>query len=327
MAKIKMRCGRCSKKFTASSTKQTFCPECEAKVRAERSAAKAATTKPAGAPAAQAPKIVGPGAGILVPGLVATSADAPPEPGNLGLGHGPGHGHGAHQPREGQGGTPRDARAASGPAAHGAPAKAGAHAPADTRAPRADQEKGAHGVRTQQPKSPRPPREPKAPRPAPPSFELTDELRTQIEQRYLELAQPVEFDGIRTQIASELGVPKALVKKAVIDLRTRMQMPSWWELQTYTGGTSDLDRIRRAYVPHLPVPPIGIHKIIAQELGFDTGVVYQGIKRIRAEMRLPRFNPPELHESEAGSGGDGAQQEAPESVGATTETADAGSAG
>jgi hypothetical protein len=323
MAKIKMRCGRCGKKFTASNAKQTFCPECEAKLRAERAAGKAASAKPAaGAASAHTPKIVGPGASILVPGLVATATDVPSESGDLGLA-----GRDTRPPREGRGGAPRDGHA-MGDAAHGTPGKPGAQTTTTPHPARTGQGKKQQGERehTQQPKVARPPREPKAPRQAAPAIELTDELRAKIEQRYLELAQPVEFDGIRTQIAGELSVPKTLVRRAVMDLRTRMQMPSWWELQTYTGGTSDLDRIRRAYAPYLPVPPIGIHKTIAQELALDAAVVYQGIKRIRAEMRLPRFNPPELHEGATGSSGedgDGTQENS-NSVATPAEVADAG---
>ncbi|HLZ23747.1 MAG TPA: hypothetical protein VKQ30_16675 [Ktedonobacterales bacterium] len=316
MARIKVRCGRCSKKFNATSAKQTFCPECEAKLRAERTASKSVPAKTIAATATSAPKIVGPGASILVPGMVATAASAPPEPSELGLGRG------ASYPRDGQSGAPRDGRAATG-ATHGPSPKPGAQTAKESRSPRPGQGKEQHGEHTHQPKAARPPREPKAPRQAPPAFELTDEMRAKIEQRYLELAQPVEFDGIRTQIAGELTIPKALVKKAVIDLRTRMQMPSWWELQTYTGGNTDLDRIRRAYVPHLPIPPIGIHKTLAQELALDTGVVYQGIKRIRAEMRLPRFNPPELHEGEADAGAQ-TGTDAPQSTAAPAVVADVG---
>ena len=313
MAKIKMRCGRCSKKFTASNAKQMFCPECEAQLRAQRAAAKTAGAKQAaGATAAHAPKIVGPGASILVPGLAPTRSDVPPEVGSLGLGPRTDHG------RDGQKRTPHahDTQGGSGTAHqphHSAPAPARTDGRVAPESPAAQaqkgqdkeqhkgQEKGQHSERTQPQKVVRQQREPKAPRPAVPAIELTDELREKIEQRYLELAHPVEFDGIRTQIAGELSVPKALVKRAVIDLRTRMQMPSWWELQTYTGGNTELDRIRRAYMPLLPVPPIGVHKTIAQELGLDAATVYQGIKRIRAEMRWPRFNAPALHDGEAGA--------------------------
>jgi hypothetical protein len=127
---------------------------------------------------------------------------------------------------------------------------------------------------------------------------LTDELRAQIEARYLELAQPIEFDGIRTKIATELGVPKSHVKRAVAELRARMQLPSWWELQSYSGAETDLERIRMAYLPHLPVPAVGIHKSLAEDLSLDPRTVYQGIRRIRAEMRLPQYNAPELHGDE-----------------------------
>jgi hypothetical protein len=124
---------------------------------------------------------------------------------------------------------------------------------------------------------------------------MTEELREHIEARYLELAQPIEFDGIRTRIAAELGVPKSHVKHVVATLRMRMQLPSWWELQSYSGEETDLERIRMAYVPHLPVPDVGIHKTLAEELNLDPRAVYQGIRRIRAEMRLPQYNAPELH--------------------------------
>jgi hypothetical protein len=49
----------------------------------------------------------------------------------------------------------------------------------------------------------------------------------------------------------------------------------------------------------LPVPPVGVHKEIAERLGLDATNVYQAIRRIRAEMRLPQYNPPELHAAEA----------------------------
>ncbi len=164
----------------------------------------------------------------------------------------------------------------------------------DGHAPKRGPKAGApHGER------PAPtPRVRKPPRPTPPQFELTDELRAKIEARYLELAQPIEFDGIRTQIATEMSVPKSHVKRAVAELRVRMQLPSWWELQSYSGAETDLERIRMAYLPHLPVPAVGIHKTLADDLSLDPRTVYQGIRRIRAEMRLPQYNAPELHGDE-----------------------------
>jgi hypothetical protein len=38
-----------------------------------------------------------------------------------------------------------------------------------------------------------------------------------------------------------------------------------------------------------------VHKVLAERLELSPLLVYQGIRRIRAEMRLPQYNPPELH--------------------------------
>jgi len=120
----------------------------------------------------------------------------------------------------------------------------------------------------------------------------------QVEERYLELAQPAEFDGIRTQIAKELSIPKKAVKKIIKDLRARQNIPSWWELQTYKGSAEELEKIKALYEPYLPVPQINVHKQIAEELSIKPGTVYQAIKAIRQELGLPQYNDPALHAEE-----------------------------
>jgi len=109
------------------------------------------------------------------------------------------------------------------------------------------------------------------------------------------LAAPTEFDGIRTQIGKELGITKKAVKKIIKDLRDRQNIPSWWEIQTYKGSEEELQRIRTAYEPLLPIPPVGVHKQIAEELSLKPGTVYQAIKAIRLERNLPQYNDPALH--------------------------------
>jgi len=145
------------------------------------------------------------------------------------------------------------------------------------------------------PKAPTPPKPKREKIPPPAPFIPTSEQIAQVEARYLELGVPTEFDGIRTQIAQELGIPKKAVKKIVKDLRERQSIPSWWELQTYKGSTEELEKIRAAYEPYLPLPPIGVHKTIAEELTLNPGDVYQAIKAIRLEMNLPQYNDPSLH--------------------------------
>lgn len=150
-------------------------------------------------------------------------------------------------------------------------------------------------------KSKRPPAPPRPKRekiPPPQPFKPTEEQIVQIEARYLELAVPKEFDGIRTQISKELNIPKAAVKKVVKELRDKMNLPSWWEVQAYTGTAEELEKIKALYDPHLPVPEIGIHKSIADQLSLKPGLVYQAIKQIRLDMNLPQFNDPQEHGEE-----------------------------
>ncbi|GAC1551993.1 MAG: hypothetical protein NVS4B1_17870 [Ktedonobacteraceae bacterium] len=147
-------------------------------------------------------------------------------------------------------------------------------------------------------KTPKPPPVPKPKREKiepPKPFEPTAEQITLVETRYIELATPIEFDGIRTQIAHELEIPKTAVKKIIKNLRDRQHIPSWWEAQSFKGNEEELAKIKAAYEPYLPLPDVGIHKKIAEELSLKPGDVYQAIKKIRTDMGLPQYNDPELH--------------------------------
>jgi hypothetical protein len=318
-----MRCARCGRPFKSSSAKQTLCDSCESKARAERAASKATSLKPAAKPAAvaQAPKIVGPGAAIL--GVAPTLTDTTAPTSESGRANGSTFGERSAQPeRDAPGQAKRDA----------------AHNQHPSHAAQSKPEAGGQASRIHTQKEQNEQKSLQQQKTLMPAVELTDELRLRIEERYIELAQPTEFDGIRTQIAADLGIPKHLVKRTVLDLRKRKQMPSWWELQAFTGPRADLERIREAYVPQLPLPPVGIHKKIAADLGLEPLTVYHAIKRIRAEMQLPQYNAPELH-AEAGvalpastaSAGEPAASEASEASAApaaseatATQTADAG---
>jgi hypothetical protein len=161
---------------------------------------------------------------------------------------------------------------------------------------------GRSNIQYAKPKNKAPkPAQPKPKRvktPPPEPFVPTPEQITQVEQRYLELATPAEFNGIRTQIAQEFSMPKKAVKKIIKDLRERQNLPSWWETQTYKGSAEELEKIKEHYLPMLPVPPVGVHKNIAKELSMKPGLVYQAIKAIRQEMNLPQYNDPTMHEHE-----------------------------
>ena len=169
--------------------------------------------------------------------------------------------------------------------------------------PRGDRYQGGE-KRGGKPVAPRKPRAVSAPKPKkekippPEPFKPTPEQITQVETRYKDLAVPAEFDGIRSQIAQELSIPKKAVKQIIKALRERESIPSWWETQTYKGDNEEKEKIQAAYEPYLPVPPVGVHRKIADELDLKPGTIYQAIKTIRTELNLPAYNDPELHASE-----------------------------
>ncbi len=195
----------------------------------------------------------------------------------------PGLGQRPRSTTEGEQGRPPFARGPYKPGPRGNNGNAGRPQPKD---------------KSRTPKPPSPPKPPKEKTPPPAPFVPTEEQVTRVEERYLELAQPAEFDGIRTQIAHEIGIPKKAVKKIVKDLRSRQNILSWWEMQTYKGSEEEKEKIRAAYMPYLPVPPVGVHKLLAEQLALKPGTIYQAIKTIRQELNLPQYNDPELHAEE-----------------------------
>jgi hypothetical protein len=163
---------------------------------------------------------------------------------------------------------------------------------------RAGASKESRPVGQKRPRPPAPPKPKKEKIPPPEPFNPTQEQISQVENRYKELAIPAEFDGIRSQIAHELSIPKKAVKQIVKTLRERDHIPSWWETQTYKGDNEEKEKIKFAYQPYLPIPPVGVHRQIADELDLKPGIVYQAVKTIRQELSLPQYNDPTLHSIE-----------------------------
>src|SRR5436190_19688304 len=330
MSKIKMRCTTCGKWFQSANAKEVTCPDCVQKARKEKLAAKA--TQPSSSlkpgqggmspskplpPPPPKPKEATSGTSHWIDTVEDVKVSEPekpkpripasPVPKNMKGGtttEKPGsRGPGAY--REGPYRGPGDYRSEGAGISGGIgqrprqPMVGGfGRSPqpgyGDDRY-RPEGKKGGKPAKAKVPKPPTPPKPKREKIPPPAPFTPTPEQIAQVEARYLELAVPTEFDGIRTQIAQELGIPKKAVKKIVKDLRERQSIPSWWELQTYKGSSEELEKIRAMYVPYLPLPPIGVHKTIADELTLNPGDVYQAIKAIRLEMNLPQYNDPSLH--------------------------------
>jgi hypothetical protein len=266
MSKLKVKCAGCGKVFAPSNMKQTRCPDCEKAQRAAKAQRRAEAAVLAQVQQPSAPLIQGPGANVLRPDTM--QIDTAPELASAGTN--------VDSP-------PSRAMASS------APLPEQPMEPVDHPAKKANGS-GRTGVRRMILP---------APRVEAPSFALTSETRQKIEERYLALANPVEFDGIRTQIAAELGIPKPAVRQVVREVRRRRSMPSWWEAQGFSGSLADLERIKAAYTPYLPLPPIGVHREIAESLGLEPRTVYRGIRKIRAQLGLPQYNALEEHPQQA----------------------------
>jgi hypothetical protein len=267
--KMKMRCAVCQKTFKSSKPTQLLCDDCERKRRQEKgtvAVARPAQTTPQPAAVSAGAKPAWLEKAIVRDTMASTATPAAPS-------------------RER---APRPTTPASQAPQHSAHGehKTDRIAPPATKKPAKPPE--AHATKPATPKTPRQPKEPAKP------VALLPEQIAAVEQRYIELAKP-EFDGIRTQIAQELGIPKKTVKRIVAGVRERMQIPSWWEVQSYTGSPDDLERVKAAYTPHLPVPPLGIHKQIARDLNLSSAQAYHAIRAVRLSMGLPVFNPPDTH--------------------------------
>ncbi|HEU4782051.1 MAG TPA: hypothetical protein VFS83_01795, partial [Ktedonobacterales bacterium] len=210
----KMRCAQCGKRFKQTNKKQVLCADCLAKERLAKKNAPALAQSGSGA-------ATRPGAATAAPAITIVQATPPPEEALFGAQARNAERHSAREPQR--------------------PPQPQVALPTTATTPPA-----AKPLPPQQPlKKPAPPEKRARPsHPAPKPYELTDETRAAIEQRYLELSHPVEFDGIRTRIADELKAPKPVVKQVVRELRARRQLPSWWELQAYKGSDETLDRIR-----------------------------------------------------------------------------------
>ncbi len=345
MAKVKIRCTTCGKWFQSANVKEVTCPDCLQKARKQKLAATstpqtstpksgmggASSSKPVPPPPPK-PKSASGGSSHWIDTVQDVKVSQPEQPktrkqaspvqtetnndrtiektGSRGPGayhektyRGPGDyrsdgitssGGAGQRPRQPMGGSPgRGPQSGFG------------------KSWRAEGRKEGKPSKPKEQKTPTPPRPKREKIPPPAPFVPTHEQIAQVETRYMELAVPTEFDGIRTQISHELGIPKKAVKKIVKELRDRDSIPSWWELQTYSGSSEELQKIREVYVPFLPLPPIGVHKTIAEELALNPGEVYQAIKAIRLEMNLPQYNDPSLHGLEPITG----EKQRPESTG------------
>ena len=142
------------------------------------------------------------------------------------------------------------------------------------------------GGRPQQ-RRPQPNKKPhKQPRP----LLVSKEQLEQIELLYKTML-PLPNPDAHEVIGAKIGVEPQKVFFGINLVRQKMMLPKLpFPKRKLAISPDQMMAIKALYEPLLPLPPIGCHKIIAAQLKMDEWRVHVGIKLIRAQMGLDRWN-------------------------------------
>ena len=150
----------------------------------------------------------------------------------------------------------------------------------------------ASGGRTQggyQQRRPMPNRKPKPQKPAKPLL-ISKEQLEQIEAIYKAML-PLPNPDVHEVIGATLGIEPQKVFFGINLVRQKMMLPKLpFPKRKLAISPDQLLAIKSLYEPLLPLPPIGCHKIIAAQLKMDEWRVHVGIKLVRAQLGLDRWN-------------------------------------
>ena len=92
-------------------------------------------------------------------------------------------------------------------------------------------------------------------------------------------------------IGAKLGIEPQKVFFGINLIRQKMMLPKLAFPKRKLAITPDqMMAIKSLYEPLLPLPPIGCHKIIAAQLKMEEWRVHVGIKLVRAQLGLERWN-------------------------------------
>ncbi len=130
------------------------------------------------------------------------------------------------------------------------------------------------------------PKKQKAPRP----LLISKEQLEQIEVLYKAML-PLPNPDCHEVIGAKLGIEPQKVFFGINLVRQKMMLPKLpFPKRKLAISPDQMMAIKALYEPLLPLPPIGCHKIIAAQLKMDEWRVHVGIKLIRAQMGLDRWN-------------------------------------
>ena len=136
---------------------------------------------------------------------------------------------------------------------------------------------------------PAPNRRPKPQKQAKPLLVSKEQLE-QIEVLY-KLMLPLPNPDAHEVIGAKIGIEPQKVFFGINLVRQKMMLPKLpFPKRKLAISPDQLMAIKSLYEPLLPLPPIGCHKIIAAQLKMDEWRVHVGIKLVRAQMGLDRWN-------------------------------------
>jgi hypothetical protein len=102
---------------------------------------------------------------------------------------------------------------------------------------------------------------------------------------------PLPNPDVHEVIGTTLGIEPQKVFFGINLVRQKLMLPKLpFPKRKLAISPDQLLAIKSLYEPLLPLPPIGCHKIIAAQLKMDEWRVHVGIKLVRAQMGLDRWN-------------------------------------
>ena len=133
---------------------------------------------------------------------------------------------------------------------------------------------------------------------------MTKEQLIQIETLYKQTL-PLPNPDVHEVIGEKIDLAPSKVFFGINLVREKMKLPRLEYPKRKLAVTPEqLMAIETLYEPYLPLPPIGIHKIIAKQLKMDEWRVHVAIGLIRKNRNLSRWNedredlPAEMKESQ-----------------------------
>ncbi len=119
---------------------------------------------------------------------------------------------------------------------------------------------------------------------------ISKEQLEQIEVLY-KIMLPLPNPDAHEVIGAQLGIEPQKVFFGINLVRQKLMLPKLpFPKRKLAISPDQMMAIKALYEPLLPLPPIGCHKIIAAQLKMDEWRVHVGIKLVRAQMGLDRWN-------------------------------------